>query len=459
MKGIVFILGLVFTLQSAAQVLNADAFIKLVRNNHPLAKQALIGIRKAEADLLSAKGGFDPLIAMDASRKTFDGKNYYFYTNPEVKIPTWIGADIKAGIENNGGDLLARETTPGQTSYLGIEMPVAKGLLLDKRRATLQQARIYRDMSEQEQLNALNNLLFDAYQIYWQWAGSYQLYNIYSKFVNIAQDRFRLVKIAFENGDRATIDTIEALTQLQQFQLVQNEALLQLTNTTLELSNYLWDEQDSVYLLPPRVTPDTLQFMQYAQLPAENEILQQALTINPSIRSYDFKLNALEVDRRLKQQNLLPTINLKANLLNSGYNVFKGWNGALFQNNYVWGVDVKFPLFLREGRGDYKKSVLKIKETNYELSLKRREVENKVRTYLNETVQLQQQLLIAQSAYKNFQSLLNAEYFRFQNGESSLFLVNTRENKVIETAEKMISLRIKYLKSRYAIDWASGLLR
>ncbi|MEB3088296.1 hypothetical protein VJJ19_07645, partial [Parvimonas sp. D4] len=88
-----------------------------------LAKQALIGIRKAEADLLSAKGGFDPLIAMDASRKTFDGKNYYFYTNPEVKIPTWIGADIKAGIENNGGDLLARETTPGQTSYLGIEMP------------------------------------------------------------------------------------------------------------------------------------------------------------------------------------------------------------------------------------------------------------------------------------------------------------------------------------------------
>lgn len=459
MKGVVFIIGLFFTLQSAAQVLNADAFIKLVRTNHPIAKQALIGIRKAEADLLSAKGGFDPLIGMDASRKTFDGKNYYFYTNPEVKIPTWIGADIKAGIENNGGDLLARETTAGQTSYLGLEMPIAKGLLLDKRRATLQQARIYRDMSEQEQLNTLNNLLFDAYQIYWQWTGTYQLYNIYSKFVSIAQDRFRLVKIAFANGDRATIDTIEALTQLQQFQLVQNEALLQLTNTTLELSNYLWNEQDSIYLLPPQVRPDTLQFMQYAQLPATDDILQQALTINPAIRSYDFKLNALEVDRKLKQQNLLPTVNLKANLLNSGYNVFKGWNSALFQNNYVWGIDVKFPLFLREGRGDYKKSVLKIKETNYELSLKRREVENKVRTYLNETTQLEQQLLIAQSAYKNFQALLNAEYFRFQNGESSLFLVNTRENKVIETAEKMISLRIKYLKSRYAIDWASGLLR
>lgn len=459
MKGIVLIIGILMTLQSSAQVLSADAFIKLVRSNHPMAKQALIGIQKADADLLSAKGGFDPLIGMDASRKTFDGKNYYFYTNPEIKLPTWIGANIKAGIENNGGQFLTQEATTGQSSYLGIEMPVAKGLLLDKRRATLQKARIYRDMSEQEQLNMLNNLLFDAYQVYWQWAGRYQLYNIYSKFTGIAQDRFRLVKIAFENGDRATIDTIEALTQLQQFQLAQNEALLELTNTTLELSNYLWDERDSLYLLPPQVIPDTVQFLQYAQLPATEEILRQATSINPLIRSYDFKLNALEVNRKLSQQNLLPSVNLKANLLNSGYNVFKGWNSALFQNNYIWGIDVKFPLFIRESRGEYKRSVLEIKETNYELSLKRREVENKVRTYLNETVQLEQQLQIVQSAYRNFQSLLNAEYFRFRNGESSLFLVNTRENKVIETAEKMISLRIKYLKSRYAIDWASGLLR
>lgn len=459
MKGIVLIVGIIVTIHSSAQVLRADAFIQLVRANHPMVRQALIGVQKAEADLLSAKGGFDPLMGMDASRKTFDGKNYYFYTNPEIKVPTWIGANIKAGLENNGGQFLTEEATAGQSSYLGLEMPVAKGLLLDKRRATLQQARIYRDMSEQEQLNMLNNLLFDAYQVYWQWTGQYQLYNIYSKFVSIAQDRFRLVKIAFENGDRATIDTIEALTQLQQFQLVQNEALLTLTNTTLELSNYLWDERDSVYLLPPQVVPDTLQFMQYALLPPAEEILKQAINTNPLLRTYDFKLNALEVDRKLKQQNLLPEVNLKANLLNSGYNVFKGWNSALFQNNYVWGIDVKFPLFIRESRGEYKKSVLKIKETNYELSLKRREVENKVRSYLNETQQLAQQLQIAQSAYRNFQSLLNAEYFRFRNGESSLFLVNTRENKVIETAEKMISLRIKYLKSRYAIDWASGLLR
>lgn len=459
MKLVYTVIGVFIVQLCSAQVFSVDDFIKMVRSNHPLAKQAQIGIQKAQADLLSAKGGFDPLIGMDASRKTFDGKNYYFYTNPELKIPTWIGADIKAGIENNGGQFLSSEVSAGQTSYLGVSLPVAKGLLLDKRRATLQQARVLREQSEQEQLNAVNNLLFDAYQSYWQWAGRYQLYRIYSRFVGIAQDRLRLVKIGFENGERASVDTIEALTQVQQFQLSQNEALLQLTNSTLELSNYLWDEKDSVALLSPSLTPDTTGFSKFVLIPDEQAIVQQALTFNPQLRIYDFKLNALEIDRKLKQQNLLPSINLKANLLNKGYNMFKGWNSALFQNNYAWGIDFKLPIFIREGRGEYKKSVLKIKETNYELSLKRRETENKLRSYLNETKQLQQQVIISEQAYKNFQTILNAEYLKFRNGESSLFLINTRENKVIETAEKLVGLRIKYLKSRYAIDWSAGLLR
>lgn len=459
MKLIYIIIGFLFSYQCTAQVFYVDDFIKLVRSNHPLAKQAQIGVQKAEMDLLSAKGGFDPLIGMEASRKTFDGKNYYFYTNPEIKIPTWIGADIKAGIENNGGQLLSSESSAGQSSYLGITLPVAKGLLLDKRRATLQQARVLREQSKQEQLNALNNLLFDAYTTYWQWTGKHQLFRIYSKFVNIAQDRLRLVKIGFENGERASVDTIEALTQVQQFQLLQNEALLQLTNSTLEMSNYIWTEEDSVFVLPPQYVPDTTSFLRYTILPDESAIIQQALTTNPQLRVYDYKLNALEIDRKLKQQNILPSIDLKANLLNKGYNVFKGWNSALLQNNHVWGINVKLPLFIREGRGEYKKAVLKLRETNYELSLKRRETENKLRSYMNEARQLQQQVMISEQAYKNFQTILGAEYLKFRNGESSLFLINTRENKVIETAEKLIGLRVKYLKARYAVDWSAGALR
>ena len=53
-----------------------DTFIAQIKKHHPIAKQADIQVDKASAELLSAKGSFDPTIALDASRKTFDGKNY-----------------------------------------------------------------------------------------------------------------------------------------------------------------------------------------------------------------------------------------------------------------------------------------------------------------------------------------------------------------------------------------------
>jgi outer membrane protein TolC len=362
-------------------------------------------------------------------------------------------------LENNGGQFLNSENTAGQSSYLGFVLPVGKGLITDQRRTALQQALIYRSMSEQEKRRMVNDLLFDAYVGYWQWAGAYQLYSIYSNFLRVSTDRLRLVRLSFQQGDRSAIDTLEALTQVQNFEMLQADAAVKLNTSSLELSNFLWDENDSAYALSPKTLPDTTQFALYQPVRPLNDVMEQAMLENPILRSYDFKLDALEAEKRLKFQSMLPVVNLKANLLNQGYNVFKDFGGALFQNNYLWGIDVKFPLFIREGRGDYQKAKLKIQETNYQLNAKRWETQNKVRNYYTETALLQKQIRLTQQAFTGFSSLLKAENLRFQNGESSLFLVNTRENKVIETAEKLINLRVKYLKANYAVDWAAGLLR
>jgi len=437
----------------------SEAFIEQIRLYHPIAKQANIQVKIAAAELLSARGGFDPFMNVDANRKTFDGKNYYNYSNPELKIPTAIGVDVKTGIENNGGNFLNPEITTGRTSYLGLDIPLAKGLMMDKRRAVLQQAKIFRSQSEQERLVVLNDLLFNAYTDYWQWAGAFQLYSVYSKFVDVANNRLRLVRIAYDNGDRAAIDTIEAFTQVQNYQLQQSEALLQLNNTKIELSNYLWLPNDNPYQLPLQYAPDTIQFAMNIAPQELEELVEQSAQQNPLIKTYQFKLNSLEVERKLKFQSLLPTVNLNANLLNRDYFVLKGYDAMLLQNNYKWGIQFKLPLFLREGRGEYRKTQLKIKETDLEFARKRWQIENKIRSYYNENILLQQQLQTTQSIYNNYYSLLRNEELKFNQGESSLFLINTRETKVLELLQKQVELRFKYLKSRYAIEWAAGLLR
>ena len=447
-----------FAQNELVQMFTLDNFIQQVKQFHPLAKQADIQVDKALAELMSAKGAFDPSIELDASRKTFNGKNYYYYTNPQLVVPLPVG-NIKTGIENNGGDYITTEVTKGKTSYLGVELPLAKGLLLDKRRAVLQQAKILRNQSEQERLLMFNNLLFEAYVTYWQWAASYQQYIAYTKFTEVASNRMRLVRIAFANGDRAMADTVEAYTQIQNYQLLQADALLKLNNAKFEMANYLWKADYTGYQLPANFTPQKLEVTNTSSYKNIDDLLIQSSTQNPNLIIYNFKLSSLEVERKLKFQSLLPYLSIKANLLNKDYYALKGIGANLMENNYKWGINFRIPLFLREARGDYKKAQLKIKETNLELINKRQETENKIRSYFMEFYALASQLQTAQNMYKNYQSLLRTEELKFAQGESSLFLVNTRETKLIEILQKQIDLTLKAYKSKYAMEWAAGLLK
>ena len=464
MKGLLSFIFSVTYLFAASQISNTkiftvDDFINQVKQFHPVARQASLLVDKASAELLAAKGLFDPTINFDASKKTFDGKNYYYYTNPEIKVPLPIG-DIKTGIENNGGTYLNSEESYGKTSYLGLEIPLAKGLILDKRRATLQQAKILKNQSEQEKLKMLNDLLLNAYTNYWQWAGANELFNIYTKYVQISTDRLRLVRLATKNGDRSAMDTLEAFTQLQNIEMMQTEALMKLNSAAIEVSNFLWLQNDSAYQLPENNIPDIEQFNgNNTNFISLNDIIGNAMLTNPNLQTYNFKLQYLEVERKLKKQNLLPTFNAKANLLNKDYAVFNGVNTAFFENNYKWGIDFKMPIFLREARGDYAKAKIKIAETSLDLKQKKWEVENKIRNYFSEYTLLQKQFQIAQASYNNYNTIYKNELLKFINGESSLFLVNSREIKTLEILQKNIELKVKLLKAKYAISWAAGLLK
>jgi outer membrane protein TolC len=442
--------------------LSLSAFMDIVRQYHPVVKQQTLQVEQARAGVLSSRGLFDPSFYTHTDRKTFDERLYYSYINPEIKIPTWYGIEVKAGAEDIVGDNRDPQTTFGQSSYLGVTVPLAKNLLMDARRAALQQSKIFVKQSESEQLNTINDLLFSAYETYWNWAKEYEIYRVLTNAVKINEARFQLVRIAWQQGDRAAIDTTEALAQLQSFQYLQNETYLRWKNARLELSNFCWLMNNQPYALPANVTPDTSwnkAGTPPVELPVLEDVLTRARSTHPKIKTYDFKLQGLEVERKLKFQSLLPTFDVSSNLLNKGYNVVKGANWAFYQNNYKFGVNFGLPLLQRGARGNYRQAKLKINETNLLLDQSRLQIENKVSMYFNELTALQQQIQIYDNMYKNYLRLFRGEDERFRTGESSLFLVNARENKALETLQKLIELKAKFYKTIYGVQWAAGQLR
>jgi outer membrane protein TolC len=144
------------------------------------------------------------------------------------------------------------------------------------------------------------------------------------------------------------------------------------------------------------------------------------------------------------------------NFLNKGYEFNAPFNSALYNNNYKAGLQFGLPLFLRQARGDLKQAKIKIEQQELETNQTRLEIENKIKTYYAALNAFKNQYKINTKSVENAKRLLDVEMERFEIGESSLFLVNTREIKYIEVLLKSYELKTKFFKTYIALNWAKG---
>ncbi len=438
--------------------LNIEEVLAIVKTFHPIVKQAKINIEKSKADVTIARGSFNPIIANYLGNKTIANTNYYNLINPSITIPTWFGIEVSAGVQDYSGDRLDNSMTNGKQNYVGIQVPLLKNLLIDKRRASLKQAIIFKDLRNTQQQIVVNDILMDASVQYWEWVNAFESYEIIRKNVAVSKQRFELVEKTFLNGERPAIDTIEAKIQYQSFELLENEYFLKFKNEGLLLSSFLWKENNIPYLLPENILPfDGWKNKINNQTIELDDLLQKAKQFHPELEFYKQKISGLEIEKKLKFQELLPKLDFEYNHFNKNYNLET--NGLLFQNNYQYGLKLEMPLFLSNGRGEYKNARLKIEETLLSQSEKTLAIEIKIKNYYNEFLTLKKQLQLQQDVLGNYEKLLKAEETLFMNGESSLFLINARETKLLESKQKLVNLKTKYFKTIYALQWSAGILK
>ncbi|MBW1298028.1 TolC family protein [Aquimarina litoralis] len=438
----------VFSQEQDPLILSFQEYLGFVKKHHPVAKQAELTISVGEANLLKSRGGFDPKIEVDYDRKDFKGDEYYDLLNATFKVPTWYGIELKANFERNEGIFLNEErTVPDDGLYsAGISVPIARGLLINERMAALKKAKLFRDQTMADRDILVNEILYDASLAYFDWLQAYGEKEIYQNFLTNAQMRFEGVKKSALAGDKAIIDTVEAKITVQNRQLSLEQAKVKLMKSALQLSNYLWIGNNIPVELQPNVIPDndvdsvidqTLQIQQ--AMVAEVDLVN-----HPKLRSLNYKIEGLEVDRKLKANKLLPKINLEYNFLTATPEVASTFNNA----DYKGGVTFEFPLFLRKERGDVKLAKYKIQDSQYELASVQLQIENKVNAITNELDSFSAQNKLIADIVSDYTTLLKAEERKFSFGESSLFLINSRESKLIDAELKRIKLQNKYFSTK-----------
>mgnify|MGYP006139564435 FL=1 len=430
--------------QNTSNEFSFNEFLGYVKKYHPLVKQADLKLNEAQANLMLARGAFDPKIEVDYNKKQFKDNEYYSILNSSFKIPTWYGIELKAGFDNAEGIYVNPENTlpnSGLTS-LGISVPVGQGLFINQRMADIRKAKISRNLNIAERNLQAVEVIHDAAISYFNWKRSYDEVKLYEKYLDNAFIRYNGVAKLISEGDKPAIDSVEAGIAVKTRKLNLEEAKLKFTKARLELSNYLWLENNIPLELNENLYPEDLVSKTIKETLQINEFNTIDLDNHPKIKALDAKIAILNVERKLKANALLPKLDLSYNYLSEPSYI----DNYRFED-YKIGVNFSFPLFLRKERGSLKLTKLKIQDSEFGLQFERKSLENKIKSQQQEITSLEKQQDYNTKLINDYVTLLNAEDRLFEMGESSLFVINSRENALVSSQINGISLENKYLNA------------
>jgi len=434
------------SLPSNLKEMSYNEYLGFVKKYHPLVKNANLEISKAQANLMMARGGFDPKLELDYNKKQFQGTEYYSIMNSSFKIPTWYGIDIKAGFEENDGYYLnPQNKTPsnGLTS-LGISVPLGQGLLINQRMADLQKAKIQVKLSEAEQKLMAIAVLYDASAAYFNWKKNYDEFLLYEAYSINAQKRYVGIESLIKQGDKPAIDSVEAGIVVKNRLLALEDSKLKLTKAKLELSNFLWLENNIPLELAEVIVPEKKLGQTIQETLNISDLVNQDFSIikHPKIEALQSKIDLLNVEKRMKANMLLPKIDV-------GYSYLAQPNPTIPNNsdNYKVGVDFYFPLFLRKERGSLKIAKYKIQESEFTRDLEKLQLTNKISAQKTEIQSLTKQQKLINNLVDDYDKMLKSEERLFTLGESSLFLINTRENNLVSSQLLQIALENRFYTS------------
>ena len=436
---------------SGQSVLPPSDFLEQVWAHHPVVQAADLIPAMADAQLQAARGAFDPKLAANVRQKQREETLYYAEEGVQLVAPTPLGLDLELGYYQTDGSYLNPELTTPAGGQLGaaVSWDVGQGLRSDERRMALRKAKLIQTLGTVERQQAMNAFTAEALSAYWNWFDAWHQTRILEESVAIAEQRKRAIVQTAAQGDRPALDTLEAGIQVLNRKQLHFEAQHALVKRTAQLESYLWNELGQPVRLQPEVVPLALNPAQKTLLP-EPTLQPDWLLTHPYIAAQQNKLDQKDVELFWKRQQLKPQVAVKYQWFDAANAFPEGGNWSAAQS--AFGLDFAFPLLVRKERGHIAMTEVEIATGKLELMDLKRDLELKSTAARSAQPIISNQLQVQQQAIQDSEQLLRGEQSLFDAGESSLFLINMREQYFIQAQLKGIEILHKLADNRIAIQ-------
>ena len=447
--------GLAFSV-IIAQSPSAQSYNEFIESleQHPQIEIARQWVRMGNAAQLAGSGQFDPVISGETEQKQWQQKTSYQWIRGEAKQNVFAGHSVRAGFDWGQGPWINPElqTEPNGIPYAGIELALGQGFTMDKRRAEYLKSRAYGALYDNESRAEKNTLFYSASINFVYWLNYKAQLELMQYFKKLAQDRLEALKVAQRTGEKSVMDTVEASIYLQGRILEWREIQLQLNQSQNQLSTYVWDNPQSVSdSVGLQKNKETLTLLLEKALRKKSWELSDSL-LNPELIRYQIKSKLLDIETRYRKEFLKPQMQLKYNLLQPKSNAFTA-------EQMKWSANISFPVFFRTPLGEYRISREQLRMNAMEGTQKRIEWKAKSKALDYKLKIIAEQIVQASLASNLSKTLLEAEQIKFQNGEGTLFLLNSRESKWLENQLKLTEFQTKWLNVYFDWVYTSGQLQ
>lgn len=442
--------------QDSAQLEYAD-FIAIVKANHPLALSAQLESAKGDVYVQKAKGNFDPKVEAQFDEKYFNNNTYYSKFKGHIHIPTYWGLSAEAGYANADGNYLNPEMNlPDNGLYhAGLSLSLGKGLFIDERRASLKQAKLYREATDIQRQVMLNKLLYQASESYYKWFAAFHKWKIAQQAVNNAQIRLNAIEESVSQGLLAAIDTLEGKIQVQSLELIERNAYLNFQNALANMNMFFWAEGALPLELDSSVSPQAFSDLEFNSNKLFTVDKENIVNNHPEYTKLNIALQQQNINNSMLKEALKPTLDLKWNLLSETANA-----NSYNPNNYTAGAYLSYPVFIRKERAELKLNSLMTEQLEYSQTNKRAELDYKIDMALNRLKVNSTLIEIMSEQLEGYTRMVQAENTLYLNGESSLFKVNSRELSLIKAQKEWIETIEQYYMARVefsyiTLEWIS----
>lgn len=460
---LVALLFFVIPLPGKCEVLVLSEVLNSVDRSYPLISAAKQDVEKSQADYFSAKGGFDPLLKA-AIQDTSLGyyKNTYYDLAVEQPTPLW-GTKLITGYRKGTGNFPVYDTRfqtfdEGE-ARVGLELPILKGGLTDERRTRIQTNEMGVQIARQSLDSKKLEIKREVTKKYWDWVAAGKKLGVSEDLLNIALQRDQALVKRVQKGDAAQIDQTDNQRAVLQRQAAIIAAERSLQKSAIDLSLYYRDPEGKPKIPLKEQLPD--HFPDYQNDDGINPTLNQLDEISlkhPDAQALTLQIEQLNYEQALARNMILPKLDLNVSFVKD-FGVNPGTSyipPSSYPYEFKVSVQFEVPLFLRSARGKSESVFFNQQKVEFVQSLTLDRLKALILDASQAITAARGRIEFAKQEVEVSKRLEEGERKKYQHGDSSLLIINLREQITRDAMFKEIEALSDYFKARVDFETYSN---